>query len=434
MSQRPRVIIIGAGFGGLYAARALANKPVDILLIDRHNFHTFTPLIYQVATCALDPSEVAYPVRSIFYKKTNIRFLLGEVSQIDTAEQRVVVQVDGQIRHEIYDYLVVAGGSVTTYFNNPTFQNHAFELNSLGDAVRLRNHVLKLFERAAWLTDYSQRDAMTTIVIVGGGPTGLETAGAIYELYNFVLAKEYQHAHMRAQVILVEMRDHLLAPYPADLQSVALKQLQSLGVKVLLGRRVTTVEADHIMLDDNTRIPTYTLVWAAGVKASPLAEMLNVPLAASGRVPIQPTTEVQGLEHVYVVGDMAYLEDEHGNPYPMLIPVAQQQAVLAAKNILHHINCTDPQSFHYKDKGIMATIGRRRAVAWLFNRVKLTGWLAWLSWLGLHIITLMGFRNRLSVFLSWVWNWLTYDRSVRIILERSPYETIEADPPAESIA
>lgn len=425
MTARPRVIIVGAGFGGLFAARELAGQEVDVLLIDRQNYHTFTPLVYQVATCALDPSEVAYPVRSIFFKQPNIRFLLGTVTAIDTAGRAVTVRVNGVERQEPYDYLVLAAGSAPNYFGSNEFQNHAFELRSLSDAVRLRNHILRLFEKAAWEGDYSLRDALTTIVVVGGGPTGLETAGAIYELYNYVLDKESKAAHMRARVILIEMLPHLLAPYPDKLRRSAQKQLESLGVEVILGRRVTEIAADHVALDDGTRIPTYTLIWSAGVKGSPLAELLGVPLAPNGGVPIKPTTQVDGLEGVYVVGDMAYLEDKTGKPYPMLIPVAIQQGRLAAKNILRHIKGEPLEDFRYHDRGIMATIGRSRAVVWLYNRIPLSGYLAWVFWLGLHLVTLMGFRNRASVFLSWVWNYFTYDRSVRIILERPPQEVIE---------
>jgi NADH dehydrogenase len=428
MATRPQVIVIGAGFGGLFVARELAKKPVDVLIIDRNNYHTFTPLIYQVATCALDPSEVAYPVRSIFYKKDNIRFLLGDVTAIDATTRQVTIMSEGKSRQERYDYLVLAGGSVPTYFGNDDFQQHAFELRTLSDAVDLRNHILRLFERAVWTNDFAERDRLTTIVVVGGGPTGLETAGAIYELYNYMLKKEYRRANLRARVILVEMSPHLLSPYPEKLRQAALKQLQSLGVEVMLEHRVAAVTADDVILGDGSKIATHTLIWAAGVKASPLGELLGVELKRSGHVPIDETTKVKDLERVYVIGDMAYLEDANGNPYPMMIPVAQQQAKLAAKNILHDIKGETPQSFTYQDKGIMATIGRRRAVAWLYNKVQLSGFIAWMVWLVFHLMTLLGFRNRASVFMSWVWNYFTYDRSVRIILEKSMPDGMKGKP------
>ena len=415
-TDKPRVVIVGAGFGGLFAARTLANKPVDVLLIDRNNFHTFTPLLYQVATCALDPSEIAYPVRTIFRKAPNIRALLGSVTDIDYANKFVSVQVGEHTLQESYDYLILATGSVPTYFGQDTFRENALELRTLSDAVNLRNHILSLFEQAAWAEDEAVREAMTTIVVVGGGPTGLETAGAIYELYNHVLNREYVHRHMRTKVILIEMQPHLLAPYPDKLRQAALEQLRSLGVEVRLGSPVKEVARDHVTLEDGERIETYTLVWAAGVKGSPLADMLQVELKRGGRVPIEPTTEVVNRPAIYAVGDMSYLEDEAGNPYPMLIPVAQQQGELAAKNILAEIGGGEKRPFQYNDRGNMATIGRRRAVAWIYNKIQLRGYIAWLAWLGFHLLTLLGFRNRLSVFISWVWNYFTYDRSVRIIL------------------
>ncbi|MBK7896875.1 MAG: NAD(P)/FAD-dependent oxidoreductase [Anaerolineaceae bacterium] len=417
-TQQPRVIIVGAGFGGLFAARALANKPVDVLLIDRNNFHTFTPLLYQVATCALDPSEIAYPVRTIFRKERNIRTLLGSVTAIDYANKTIHVRVGEQTLQEAYDYLILATGSVPTYFGQDVFRENALELRTLSDAVNLRNHILSLFEQATWVEDEAVREAMTTIVVVGGGPTGLETAGAIYELYNHVLNREFLHRNLSTRVILVEMQPFLLAPYPDKLRQAALEQLRSLGVEVQLGSAVQEVAEDHVTLADGRRIETHTLVWAAGVKGSPLAEMLAVPLQRGGRLPILPTTEVAGRPGVYAVGDMTYLEDAVGQPYPMVIPVAQQQGELAAKNILAELGEGEKRPFRYNDRGSMATIGRRRAVAWIYNKIQLRGYIAWLAWLALHLVTLLGFRNRLNVFVNWVWNYFTYDRSVRIILEQ----------------
>jgi len=417
-------VIIGAGFGGLYAARKLAGQPVDVVLIDRHNFHTFSPLLYQVATSGLDPSEVAYPVRAIFRNKGNVRILLGEVQTIDRAAKTVTVAYDSTQRVERYDYLIVAAGSKTHYFGLDQIETHGFELKDLADAVVLRNHTLKLFEYAAWADDLALRQALTTVVIVGGGPTGLEMAGALYELYVHVLHNEFakQLGDFKGRVILVEMQDHLLQPYPKRLQAAARRQLENLGVEVILGRSVVDAAPDHVALDDGTVIPTYTLVWAAGVKASPVAEMLDVPLERGGRVPVRPTMQLIGDDDVYVAGDMAHLLDKEGKPYPMLIPVAKQQGMLAARNILRRLKGEPQRDFKYIDRGIMATIGRSRAVAWIFYKIQLTGFLAWLAWLGLHLITLVGFRNRLNVLVNWAWNYFTYDRSVRLILEHSPHE------------
>jgi NADH dehydrogenase len=417
--HRPTVIIIGAGFGGLNAAKKLAGADVDVLMIDRHNFHLFTPLLYQVATSGLDPSEIAYPVRGIFRDADNIHFLMGSVEAIDTDRQTVTVRTEHRTTEERYDYLIVAAGSKPNYFGQNAIREQAFDLKTLWDAVTLRNHILRSFEQAAWIDDPAEREALTTMVVVGGGPTGLETAGALYELVRHVLRREYHDGlpETPGRVVLVEMQDHVLNPYPPRLQRAAYRQLESLGVEVILGNRVVEAGPDHIRLADGTAIGTHTLVWSVGVRGATLAERLGVPLKAANRVPVLPTLQVEGLPGVYAVGDIAHLEDSRGEPYPMLIPVAQQQGRLAARNILRRLKGEPERPFKYFDRGLMATIGRSRAVAWIFNRVQLTGFIAWLAWLGLHLITLIGFRNRLNVFVNWVWNYLTYDRSVRIILQ-----------------
>ncbi len=419
-SGRPKVVIVGAGFGGLFAARTLAGKAADVLLIDRFNYHTFTPLLYQVATCALDPSEIAYPVRGIFRRNDNVRFLLGEVTAIDTERRAVTVRNGPMVREERYDYLILAAGSEPAYFGNDQFKQFSLDLRTLDDAIELRNHILRMFERATWTEDAELCEALTTIVVVGGGPTGLETAGAIYELYNHVLNLEYTQTEMRARVVLVEMQPHLLSPYPEALRQAAAEQLASLGVEVKCGQPVEAIAEGQVTLADGTVIPTHTLVWAAGVKGSPVAQLLGAELARSGRVRINRRLEVIGRERVYAVGDMAYLEDGDGEPYPMLIPVAQQQGILAARNILALGRGEAQGEFSYHDRGIMATIGRRRAVAWIYNRFRLKGFGAWLAWLGLHLLTLLGFRNQMNVLINWIWNYFTFDRSVRIILEKAP--------------
>lgn len=430
----PKVVIIGAGFGGLYAAHQLAGKPADVLLIDRKNFHTFTPLLYQVATCGLDPSEIAYPVRHIVYDKPNIRFMMGEVVDIQYTSQQIRVKSDGTVLTETYDYLIVAAGSVTNYFGNISVERSAFGLKDLSEAVVLRNHVLKLFERAAWADDPEYKKALTTMVVVGGGATGLETAGALCELYNYVLRQEYHQSNdMTAHVILVEASDRLLAPYPETLQQAALHQLASLGVEVILGNPVEEAGEDFIRLQDGREIATYTIVWAAGVKASPLAALLGTELQRGGRIAVQPTLEVIGHSNVYAVGDIAYLEDTNGQPYPQLIPVAKQQGIHAARNILRRAAGESQFAFRYYDRGIMATIGRRRAVAWIYNRIPVTGFIAWVVWLGLHLIWLLGFRNQASVLIGWIWNYLTFDRSVRLILEHTSRNEAAAEARQEAV-
>ena len=419
MDKLPKVFIIGAGFGGLFAAKALANKPVEVILIDKNNYHTFTPLLYQVATCALDPSEIAHPVRTTFVKNHNIKFLLGELTGIDHSQKEITLQTEKRTRKLNYDFLILACGSQTNFFGNQEIQKNSFDLKSLSDAVDLRNHVLRLFERAAWVDDYTQREAMLTFVVVGGGPTGIETAGALFELYNHVLDREFPIEDLHARVVLVEKQLSLLNSYPDELRASAKKQLESLGVEVKLGSAVVKKDHDEVVLEDGTVIRSHTMVWSVGVKGSPIVQMLGVPLGPGNRVKVFPTMQVEGLKDIYCIGDMCYLEDKKGEPYPQLSPVAQQQARLAAKNVLAELSGSELGLFEYRDRGSMATIGRSRAVAWLYNKIPISGFLAWVAWLSLHLVTLIGFRNRLNVLVNWFWNYLTYDRSVRIILEKS---------------
>lgn len=427
MVAKKRIVIIGAGFAGLYAAQTLGKaEEVEVVLIDRNNSHTFTPLLYQVATCALDPSSIAYPVRSIFRKSRNVQFMMGEVTEINWQEKYVTVKANGDEREEAYDYLLVAAGSVTNHFGQESIAQNSFNLKDLDDAVELRHHILRLFERAAWTKNSAEKDALTTLVVVGGGPTGIETAGAMYELYNHVLKHEYANhkPKMRARVILLEAMDHLLDPYPENLQRAATKQLEDIGVEVMFNAMVEHVAPNHVRLRDGRIIDTHTLVWAAGVKASPLVKMLDVEPQRQGRMATMTTMQVPERDGVYAAGDIVHLiNPKDDKPYPMLIPVAKQQGILAAKNMLREMRNNEPLGeFHYRDRGTMATIGRSRAVAWLFNRIPVTGFIAWLSWLFLHLVVMMGFRNRLSVFINWIWNYITYDRSVRVIVAESGTE------------
>lgn len=417
-TNQPTVIIIGAGFGGLFAARALRDQPVDVLLIDRNNYHTFTPLLYQVATSALDPSQIAHPIRAIFSEDGNIHCLMGEVTDINPGAQTVTVEMDGGQRVETFDYLILATGSSPNYFGQEMYRKHTFDLRTLEDAIELRNHILGLFEKAAWTEDPADRRAMTTHVVIGGGPTGLETAGALYELYNHVLDREFTgDRRLHTDVYLIEMLPHLLDPYPERLQQAAREQIESLGVKVILENPVEKITPREVILGDGTRIPTRTVIWAAGVKGIPTPGTFSQKEDHNHRIPIRRTIQVPEHDHIYAVGDVAYLTNPAGDPYPMMIPVAMQQARLAAKNILRALRGQDLQAFEYFDKGIMATIGRSRAVAWLYNRIPLRGFIAWLAWLGFHLISLIGFRNKVVVLVNWIWNYFTYDRSVRIILD-----------------
>jgi NADH:ubiquinone reductase (H+-translocating) len=415
---RPQVVIVGAGFGGLYAARGLAGKPIDVLVIDRNNYHTFLPLLYQVATAGLEPEEIAAPVRAIVRRARNIKFQLGEVTQIDPAQQTISVRSDSNEQVLHYDYLVLSPGSVTSFFGLSEVESRAHGLKSLSEAISLRNHVLTMFERAASEPDPAVRAALMTFVVVGGGPTGIEMSGALSELFRDVLRKDYPSLNFsEARVILLEAIDRLLAPFPSLLQQSAKRQLERVGVEVRLNTAVANATNESVILKDETVIPTHTIIWAAGVQGAELAG-LEVKKPQGRRIQILPTLQVPDFPNIYAIGDAAFLEDSQGNPFPQLAPVAMQMGRLAAKNITATIEGKPLATFVYHDRGIMATIGRSAAVAWVFNKIQLSGFLAWLAWLGLHLIYLIGFRNRANVLVNWAWNWWTWDRGVRIILDR----------------
>lgn len=432
MRNRKRVIIIGAGFAGLKAARKFTHQPVDVLIIDRNNFHTFTPLLYQVATCSIKPQAVAYPVRDIFKDAPNVDFLCGTVTDIDTTKQRVVVSSsEVGMRYKPYDYLIMAAGSQVAYYGNEHIDDHSFSLRDLQDAVALRDHIVSLLEKAAWTDDDTDRDDTLTFVVVGGGATGLETAGALYELYNEVLSQTYRHNFdMQARVILLEAQDDILRTFPQSLRKSAAKQLAELGVDVRTSTRVRNVTAGGVELEDGTFIPSQTVVWSAGVEGNPLARMLGVPLSRDKRIPVRRTLEVKGVKNIYAAGDIAYLLQRNSTQaYPTVIPVAQQQARLVVRNIMHAMGNENQEAFNYVNRGSMATIGRSKAVAIVFNVLPLHGMPAWLAWLLLHLMVLMGMRNRLQVFLNWVWHYVAYDKSVRFI--RHAHPTDDTPPQAE---
>jgi NADH:ubiquinone reductase (H+-translocating) len=409
----PRVVIIGAGFGGLKAARTLARAPVDVLLVDRHNYHLFQPLLYQVASAGLEAEETAYPIRGILRRQKNARFLMAEVTSVDLGARQVVTS-EGVLD---YDYLVLAAGSVTQFFGVESVARRAFGLKDLMDAIRLRNHVLTMFEQAARLADQELRARLLTFVIVGGGPTGVELAGAFRELYNHVLKRDYPALDFRqVRVLLVEATDRLLPALAPELGQEAVRRLEAMGVEVRLGAALTGADDDGIVFNDGSRLDCATLVWAAGVRGSLLGDTLGLAACRGSRVCVVPSLQVAGWPDAYAIGDMAYLEGPGGQAYPMVAPVAIQQGEAAARNILRQIKGEQPLPFQYRDRGTMATIGRRAAVAQVAG-LRLTGGLAWLAWLFVHLMSLVGFRNRVLVFLNWAYGYLSYDRGARIITE-----------------
>ncbi|MCU1352899.1 MAG: FAD-dependent oxidoreductase [Acidimicrobiales bacterium] len=417
---RPHVVIVGAGFGGLAAAAGLHGADVDVTLVDRHNFHTFQPLLYQVATAGLNAADVAYPVRGIFQKQANLRFRQATVTGIDWDRRRLAVCHDEHPVTDLdFDHIVVAVGATTNTFGIPGVEEHGFPLYNLADATRLRNHVLERFEAAdadPTLVD----DGALTFVVVGGGPTGVETAGALVELFAMVLRRDFPALDIsRARVVLVEMLDHLLSPFSPSSQRHAMETLIERGVEVRLGAQVDSVGPTRVRLADGEVLAAHTLVWAAGVQPNPVVQVLDVPTGARGRIAVGRDLRIVDRADAYAIGDVAAIADpkrDHDAVLPQLAPVAIQSGHHAARQIRRTLAGAGTKPFRYIDKGTMATIGRSRAVAELPLGIKLRGTPAWYAWLGLHLVLLAGFRNRLSVFLNWAWNYLTWDRGPRLIL------------------
>jgi len=415
-AERPRIVIVGAGFAGLYAARALARAPVRVTVVDRRNHHLFQPLLYQVATAALNPADIAAPIRSVLRRQRNAEVILAEVTGVDLPGRRVVL-TDGELA---YDRLILATGATHSYFGHPEWERFAPGLKSVEDALEIRRRILTAFEQAERETDPDLQRAELTFVVIGAGPTGVELAGAIAELARHALASDFRHiAPERSRVLLLEGAPEVLPPYPPALRASAVRQLERLGVEVRTGARVTQVDAAGVEVAGE-RIATRTVLWAAGVQASPLARSLGVPLDGAGRVRVAPDLSVPGHPEVQAIGDLAWLEQD-GRPVPGVAPAAIQQGRHAAKNVLRALAGAGPVEFRYRDKGSLATIGRGSAVASL-GRLQLSGLLAWLAWLFIHVLFLIGFRSRAAVILQWAWSYLTYERGARLITETAKHE------------
>jgi NADH dehydrogenase len=410
--KRPQVVIVGAGFGGVSAARALAHAPVDVTIVDRHNFHTFSPLLYQVATASLAPDDIAPSVRRIFRADGNVEARMARVDGVDFDRREVLVDQGAPIA---YDHLVLAAGTVSSDFGVSGVAEHAIPLKTLTDATRIRSTVLSRFEEAD--ADPSRvGDGTLTFVVAGGGPTGVELCGALGELITMVLAKEFRHLDLdRAQVVLVEMADQVLASFSPRSRTEAQRELAVRGVEVRLGVPIASVARDEVRLTDGTVIPTRTVLWAAGVKANPLGAVLGLAHTERGEIIVRPDLTVPRYPEVFVIGDLAAVESD-GRPYPQLAPVAMQQGRHVARSIERLLEGKSTTPFRYVNKGTMATIGRRSAVAELPLGIRFGGTLGWLSWLGLHLVFLIGFRNRAVVLLNWAWNYLRWDHGNRVIL------------------
>jgi len=416
--NRPHVVIVGAGFGGLEAAKTLRNAPAQVTLVDRNNYHKFQPLLYEVAMAGLEPDDIAHNVRNIFRGNETVRFRLGTVVDVDPEKQ--LVHLDGSAPLG-YDHLILAAGAVSTDFGIPGVREHGYPLKNVPDAVNLRNHVLRQFERY----DRNRKQAepgTLTFVVVGGGPTGVEMAGALVELFD-TLDDDFAGFQSREQArcILLEMQEDLLPPYQQSLQTYTRRVLEERGVEVRTETAVERVEADAVHLDDGSSIPSQTLIWAAGVKASPVADLLGTEQAPDGRVVVNEDLSVPGHPEVYAVGDMAAIEGRNGYE-PQLAQVALQSGEHAAEQVLRNVRGGDPEPFSYSDYGKMATIGRNAAVAELAGGITFKGVVAWLLWVVIHIAKLVGFRNRLSAFVNWTYNYFTYSRSARLILDVVPID------------
>ncbi len=421
MERRHRVVVVGAGFGGLAVAKGLAGSPVDVVVVDANNFHTFQPLLYQVATAGLDADDIAHPVRGIVARQRNADVRMGRVSRIDLDARRVDLAEGPSLE---YDHLVVAAGAVTNTYGIPGVAEHGFGLKSVGDALALRAHVLRQFERAA-VNPQLIDDGALTFVIGGGGPTGVELAGGLVELVERVLARDFPSLDVRrARVVLVEPTERVLGAFPRSLSNSARRVLARRGVEVVLGVGVSRADDKSVELTDGSVIPTATLVWTAGVTASPLAAVLaeqlgEGALARGGRVVVESDLTLPGHPEVAVIGDLAAATDATGEVLPQLAPVAVQAGALVARNILAANEGRPTEDFRYVDRGSMATIGRHAAVAQLPGGIRLRGTIGWLSWLLLHLVMLVGFRNRVNVLVNWAWSYLTYDRASRLILDDS---------------
>ena len=410
MNSKPHVIIVGAGFGGLEAAKKLACTDVRVTVIDRTNYHLFQPLLYQVATAALSPADIAAPVRAILSKCRNVEVILAEVESVDV-ETKKVKTVDLEID---YDYLIIATGARHSYFGHNEWEKLAPGLKSLEDAIELRRRILLAFEYAEKTPDEAARRAAMNFVIIGGGPTGVEMAGAIAEISRYTMARDFRHINpSEARVILIEGEPRLLAAYPPDLSESARKQLADLGVEVRTSTRATNLTDTGVQIGDEF-IPCRVKIWAAGNNASFVGKTLGVPSDRAGRVIVNDDLTIPGRPEVQVIGDLANFPHQTGQPLPGISPVAMQQGRHAARNVLAMIKGRKPQRFRYWDKGTMATIGRNKAVADL-KFVHLSGLPAWLAWLFVHIVFLVGFRNRLLVLVQWAWAYLTFDKGARLI-------------------
>lgn len=414
-ATRPEVVVIGAGFGGLSAVRRLADAPVHVTVVDRRNYHLFQPLLYQVATAGLSPGDIAYPIRSVLRHQSNAHVILADVTAIDTSRREVRL-ADGALP---YDSLIIAAGAGHAYFGHDDWERNAPGLKNLEDAIAIRRRILLAFEEAEREADAAARKTLLTFVVVGGGPTGVELAGAIAEISRHVLVSDFRSIDPReARVVLVEAGPRILPAYKPQSSLSAAAILRDRGVEIRTASPVTGVDAGGVDLGTE-RLAAHTVLWAAGVAASPLARTLGSPLDRAGRAVVEPDLSIPGHPEVFVIGDLSLFTHQTGEPLPGLSPVAIQQGRAAAANILRTLAGEPRRPFHYVDKGTMAVIGRAAAVAEIAG-LRFSGFFAWLLWCFVHIFYLIGFRSRLIVMMEWAWAYVTYQRGARLITGDGP--------------
>jgi NADH dehydrogenase len=410
----PRIVIVGAGFAGLYATQALARENVRVTLIDRRNHHTFQPLLYQVATAALSPGEIAYPIRHIFRNESNVSVLLARATGFDLEHRKVLLEED----ELAYDYLIVAAGATHAYFGHPEWAPFAPGLKTVEDATEIRRRMLLAFEIAERRARLNHQPEPINFVVVGGGPTGVELAGALSEIAQHVLASDFRSIDPRStRVLLVEAGPRILPSFDEDLSASAVRQLTKLGVEVMTGSAVMGIDESHVYFKDHA-LPASVVLWAAGVSASPLGKLLGAPTDRAGRVQVEPDLTLPGHPEIFVLGDLAAVQQQSGKPVPGVAPAAIQMGKFAAASIIGDLNGETRKVFHYRDKGNLATIGRSSAIAEIAG-FKMKGLLAWLTWLFVHVLFLIGFRNRVQVLWEWFWAYITFQRGARLITGQS---------------
>lgn len=409
--SKPHVVVIGAGFSGLWVVRRLAKTPVNITLVDENNYHTFLPLLYQVAAAEIEPEEIAYPIREFLRQYNNVRFIMTQAQAIDTQEEEI--KTDGPTIP--YDYLILATGSSPNYFSIEGAKEHGFPLRTLEQGIKLRNHILNCFEQATIVSDPSKEEELLTFTIVGGGATGVEFAGALNELIRGPLEQDYPYLdYSKMNIVLIEAGDSLLPNFDPRLQQYSLDHLKEMGVDVKLETKCTAVGPHKVQLDRQSPISTNTTIWTAGMRGKILDQTMDFLLSSIDQIETNPTLQIPGCPNCFAVGDVARINNRQ-KPLPMTAPVAIQQAETAADNIINLINKEKPVQFNYRNRGTMATIGRNAAVAEVFG-TNFTGFPAWILWLSFHLYKLIGFKNRVFVLTNWGWDYLFHQRSVRIIL------------------